>query len=257
MKFGYQLYSALALCKDKAGLVDTLEKIAAVGYDGVEFCDYAGIPAAEMKMLLARLHLEGFNTHVNMGRWLKDPEGEIRYAAEAGIPCVTISWVPPEMRSKEGYTQIKTMVPQLLSWCRQYGIQLMYHNHDFEFVTDANGHYVLDDIMGAAPEFGLELDTFWAYFADVDPLTYMESHKDKLKMIHIKDYEKMDGVPQADGGEAPTFCAIGTGLMDNESILDWAKLNDITWVCVDQDNSQIPELEAARISIESLRQRDK
>lgn len=100
MKFGYQLYSALPLCKDKAGLVDTLEKIAAMGYDGVEFCDYAGIPAAEMKVLLARLHLEGFNTHVNMGRWLKDPEGEIRYAAEAGIPCVTIDTHYPEIQAE-------------------------------------------------------------------------------------------------------------------------------------------------------------
>ena len=65
MKFGYQLYSALTLCKDTAGMVDTLEKIAAVGYDGVEFCDYAGIPAAEMKALLTRLNLEGFNIQVH------------------------------------------------------------------------------------------------------------------------------------------------------------------------------------------------
>lgn len=254
MKFGYQLYSALTLCKDTAGMVDTLEKIAAVGYDGVEFCDYAGIPAAEMKALLTRLNLEGFNTHVNMERWLADPEGEIRYAADAGIPCVTISWVPPEMRDEKGYAQIKAMVPQLLKWCKQHGVQLMYHNHDFEFVKDTNGRYVLDDVLEAAPELSLELDTFWAFFAGVDPLTYMEGHKDKLGMLHIKDYEKLDGVPQAGGGEAPTFCAIGTGLMDNQSIVNWAKANDITWVCVDQDNSQIPELEAAKISIKSMRE---
>ena len=73
-------------------------------------------------------------------------------------------------------------------------------------------------------------------------------------MLHIKDYEKLDGVPQADGAEAPTFCAIGTGRMDNQSIVDWAKDNGITWVCVDQDNSQIPELDAAIISIKSMRE---
>lgn len=253
MKFGYQLYAVHELCKDKAGLTDTLEKIAALGYDGVEFCDYAGIPAPEMKALLTRLNLQGINSHVHMQRWLDDPEGEIRYVAEAGIPCVTISWMPPEKRNEEGYAKIKAMVPQLLKWCKQYGVQLMYHNHEYEFERNTKGQYFLDSVLESDPELGLELDTFWAYFVDVDPLNYMERHKDRLQMIHIKDYEKLDGVPHADGGEVPTFCAIGTGLMDNKSILDWAKANGITWVCVDLDNSQIPALEAARLSIESLR----
>ena len=254
MKFGYQLYSVRALCEEKAGLMNTLENIAAMGYDGVEFCDYAGIPAAEMKALLTRLNLEGFNTHVNMERWLADPEGEIRYAVEAGIPCVTISWIPPELCDDKGYAPIKAMVSQLLKLCKQYGVQLMYHNHEFEFVKDSKGRYFLDGVLESDSELGLELDTFWAFYSGVDPLTYMEGHKDKLEMLHIKDYEKLDGVPREDGTEVPTFCAIGTGLMDNQSIVNWAKANDITWVCVDQDNSQIPELEAAKISIKSMRE---
>lgn len=253
MKFGYQLFSALALCQDRAGMIATMEQIAAMGYDGVEFFSYAGIPASEMKELLARLHLQGFNSHVQIERWEKDAEGEIRYAAEAGIPCVTIPWMPPEMRSDEGYAKIKRMIPDLVRLCRQYGVQLIYHNHDFEFAKTAGGTLVLDDILSADRAVGLELDTFWAHYAGVDPVGYMDSRKGRIKLIHIKDYQKLDGGPVNGGVEMPTFCAIGTGKMENAPIIEWAVANAVEWVCVEQDNSQIPELEAARISIETLK----
>ena len=75
----------------------------------------------------------------------------------------------------------------------------------------------------------------------------------RMKLIHIKDYLALDGGPVAGGLEMPTFCAIGTGKMNNQPIVDWAKSNDIPWICVEQDNSQIPELEAAALSIQALK----
>lgn len=253
MKFGYQLFSALPLCQTKEGMISTMEKLSQLGYDGVEFFSYAGIPAEEMKALLERLHLKGFNSHVQLERWEKDPEGEVRYAAQAGIPCLTIPWLPPEMRNAEGYAKIKAMIPKLLSLCEKYGITLLYHNHHFEFDKTPEGRYVLEDILFADPALGLELDTFWAHYAGIDPAAYMEVQKERMKLIHIKDYLALDGGPVAGGMEMPTFCAISTGKMNNQPIVDWAKANDIAWVCVEQDNSQIPELEAAALSIRALK----
>ena len=81
----------------------------------------------------------------------------------------------------------------------------------------------------------------------------MNCHKDRVKLIHIKDYLKFDGGPIVGGVEMPTFCAVGTGKMQNYPIINWAEMNDIEWICVEQDNSQIPELEAAKISINTLK----
>ncbi|MDD4849738.1 MAG: sugar phosphate isomerase/epimerase [Gemmiger sp.] len=253
MKFGYQLYSARALCSNRAGLVDTIEKIAAMGYDGVEFFQYEGIPATELKALLAGLGLEGFNAHVQLERWEADPEGEARYAAEAGIPCMTIPWLAPALRTAQGLARVRQLVPQLLAQCRAYGVQLLYHNHDFEFAPGTTGRYMLDDILAADPALGLELDTFWALYAGVSPTSYMESHQNRLKLIHVKDYCKLDGGPVNEGRESPTFCAIGTGKMDNAPILAQAQKIGVAWACVEQDNSRIPVLEAAKLSIDSLR----
>lgn len=253
MKFGYQLFSALSLCGDQAGMVSTMERLSQMGYDGVEFFSYAGIPAGEMKALLKKLNLEGFNSHVQLERWEKDAEGEIRYAAEAGIPCVTIPWIPPEQRNAAGFGKIKAMVPELLRLCDQYGITLIYHNHHFEYDKTEAGEYILDDILAADPRLGLELDTFWTYYAGVDPVAYMTAQRERMKLVHIKDYQSLKGGPVSGGMEMPTFCAVGTGKMDNYPIVDWAKANHIQWVCVEQDNSQIPELEAAELSIRALK----
>ena len=94
MKMGYQLYSAQSLCKTKEGLIDTIKKIAAMGYDGVEFCSYQGIAAGEMRELLAGCNLEACNSHVQLERWEADAEGEFIYAKEAGFPGWRPGFVP-------------------------------------------------------------------------------------------------------------------------------------------------------------------
>lgn len=255
MKMGYQLYSAQSLCKTKEGLIDTIKKIAAMGYDGVEFCSYQGIAADEMRELLAGCNLEACNSHVQLERWEADAEGEFIYAKEAGIPCLTIPWLAPGLRTGEGYQKIKDMIPDLIALGRKYGVRLLYHNHDFEFKEDAGGNgYVLDSILSADDSVGLELDTFWAYFAGVDPVDYMEGKKSRLEMIHVKDYESLGGTVSDDGEEVPTFCAIGTGNMNNLRILSCAKALGLSWVVVEQDNSKIDVLESAELSIRGLRQ---
>lgn len=252
MKIGYQLYSALAECQGAEALKDTIQKIAAMGYDGVEFCSYEGIPAGEMKALLAECGIEACNSHVQLERWKADAEGEIRYAAELGIPYVTIPWIAPELRNREGYQEIRSMIPSIAKLCGQYGIKILYHNHDFEFDKEEDGRYVLDVTLDTDDGLGLELDTFWAHYAEVDPSVYMMEKKEKLVMIHIKDYEEFAGGGMAGGQEMPIFCAIGTGKMNNVPIMGCAEKLGVSWVVVEQDNSKIDVFESAEISIKAL-----
>jgi len=35
----------------------------------------------------------------------------------------------------------------------------------------------------------MELDIFWSSYADVEPFAYMEKHKDKLKLLHVKQID--------------------------------------------------------------------
>ena len=53
---------------------------------------------------------------------------------------------------------------------RKLGIQLLYHNHDFEFVK-LDGEYALDVLYSTIPADLLqtEIDTCWVKVAGVDP----------------------------------------------------------------------------------------
>jgi len=252
MKIGYQLFSAISLCQGAKGLKDTIRSIAAMGYDGVEFCSYEGIPANEMKDFLAEQGITAINSHVQMERFLADMEGEVRYAAEAGIPYITLPWVAPDLRNEEGYQKIDEMISKIIDCCKKYNIKLLYHNHEFEFEKSGDT-YILDTILDTQETLGLELDTFWAYYKGINPAAYMKEKRENLVMIHIKDYESFTGGGIAGNQEMPTFSAIGTGNMDNDSVIREAVELGLIWVVVEQDNSKIDVLESAAISIKSLK----
>ena len=252
MKIGYQLYSARELCGGGEALKRTIQVIAAMGYDGVEFYGYEGIPAGELKEFLKECNVEAMNSHVQLERWEADAGRELAYAKEAGIPCVTVPWMAPKIRNPEGFSMVRTLLSKICSLGKAYDIKIAYHNHDFEFAKEAD-RYVLDMILDSDGETGLELDTFWTYYAGVDPVSYMEEKKDRLRMIHVKDYLSLTGGGMAGGQEMPVFSAVGTGKMKNKPILEWAEKNGLPWVIVEQDNSRADILESAKLSLKALK----
>ena len=66
------------------------------------------------------------------------------------------------------------------------GIRLGYHNHSREFYKTSYGKIVFDEII-ARTSIDLEVDTFWLYNAGIDPVPYLEEHKDRIRLIHLKD----------------------------------------------------------------------
>jgi sugar phosphate isomerase/epimerase len=244
MQIGYQLYSALERCQTADGLKKTIREIADIGYHGVEFFSYAGIPADELKSVLAQAGVAGLNSHVSLDRWQNNLDGELEYARLAGIPTLTIPWLAPELRNTGTYEAIAKNVPGWLARCKEAGIAAAYHNHDFEYaVTD--GQEALPGILGADEGLLFELDTFWAMFAGKNPVEEMERWKNRLALIHIKDYTDLGTTP-------PTFCAVGHGKMDNTPIVEKARQLSVPWVVVEQDNSPIDVIDSARLSFETL-----
>jgi sugar phosphate isomerase/epimerase len=212
----------------------------------VEFFNYSGIEANEMKELLRKNNLQALNSHVSLDRWRSNAAGEIRYAQEADIPTLTIPYILPEQRKPEDYRKLIKEIPAWIKEAKQRGIRICYHNHDFEFVL-LDDKPVLDVLL-QCDGLELELDTFWSWFAGADNEIYMQKYKGRLPFIHIKDFIDKDKKP-------PVFCAIGEGKMDNRRILKLAVQYGVEWVVVEQDNSLIEPLESARLSIQNLKRR--
>jgi sugar phosphate isomerase/epimerase len=180
-----------------------------------------------------------------LDRWRSNVAGEIRYAQEAGIPALTIPYIVPEQRTMEDYRRLIEELPSWVSTAKQKGIQICYHNHDFEFVL-LDGKPVLDVFL-QCEGLELELDTFWSWFAGADNELYMRKYQGRLPFIHIKDFIDKDKTP-------PVFCSIGEGKMDNRRIVELAAQYRVGWVVVEQDNSLIDPMESARLSIQTMKE---
>lgn len=78
----------------------------------------------------------------------------------------------------------------------------------------------------------LEVDTFWAFNAGLDPVEFLEAHKDRIRVIHLKDgipsapeCKNFDHVQDATQGKA-----LGEGKAPIARIHDWAKRNGVLMV---------------------------
>ncbi len=250
MKYGYNLFSAWPIVKDRDTLVATLRALKAMGYDGVEFFLYFDIPAAEMKDLLGEIGLEPFSTHPRLTRFFDHLDEEIAYAKAAGIEMLVMPHVVDEERNADYYQKLLAAIPGWRRKCADAGLKLAWHNHDFEFVPYEGHRYLMDAILAADPGVEYEPDTFWTTYAGVDTLAYLEQYRDRIRCVHFKDYAGKTGPGYLD----IDFCAVGEGLVDVEAAAAKAAAIGAQWAVVEQDLHTKDILEDARSSLAFLKQ---
>lgn len=245
MKIGIQLFLLRDKCIDKDSLFNAINSLSNMGYDGVEFFDYCGVKAGELREVIKDTGIEAINSHVSYTKWMENSDREIEYAINAGIKGLTFAWLPPELRNEEVYSWLKDNLPEIAHKCEIVGIKMYYHNHDFEFQKQNGEDYLLDRLLTNDNLVGLQLDTFWVEYAGLNPLEVINKYSKRLGPLHIKDYIEMK--PKI------KFCPIGSGKMGNIAIIEEAKKICLKWIVVDLDDSPIDTLETSRISIDYLK----
>jgi sugar phosphate isomerase/epimerase len=265
MKIGYQLYSARVEAeRDWEG---TLLKLKNIGYEGVEFAGYYGHGAAEVKAYLDSIGLEVASSHVPLRDMIADEDAAIAFHKALGCRYIAVPYLDESRRpGAAGFADTIRRIAAFGSRCKASGIQLVYHNHDFEFVK-MSGEYGLDFLYDAidATLLMTELDTCWIRYAGEDPVEYLRKYRGRSPVVHVKDYVgvKGEGSPYAligvDG--EPTAAAgtfqykpLGYGCQDVKAILDAAKQAGAEWAIVEQDEStERSPLEDAQLSMETVR----
>ncbi len=254
------------MAKDFKG---TLEKVKEAGYDYVEFAGYFGHSAQEVKDILDKLELICCSVHQGPELFIEKGQEAVDYLKTIGAKYCAIPWYGIENYENGNFPKTIAMFEKVGKLLKKNGIQLTYHNHDFEFKL-LDGEYILEKIYAALP--GLiegELDTCWAKYAGVDPVSIIRKYKGKMKTLHLKDFtcNKLASGPvyaliDNSGNEIPTskedngfaFRPLGMGMQDFTAILEAASYCDIDYVIVEQDESKdMPALDAARISRSYLR----
>jgi sugar phosphate isomerase/epimerase len=233
-----QLYTV----RDETGrdFAGTLRRVAQIGYAGVEFAGYGNLTAQEMLALLAGTGLRVAGTHL---RWdaLQGPQLDesIRYCQDINCPFMVLPSLPKEWRTLEKIRGLAPRLDDIGRQCQEYGITFAYHNHDFEF-TRVDGGRLLDYLLEATDPslVKIELDVYWAAYAGVDPVSYLQAHADRVALVHLKDMAADRSMTE-----------VGKGMLDMQHIWAFAQVRGL-WGIVEHDYPQISSLESARISLE-------
>ena len=129
------------------------------------------------------------------------------------------------------------------------GLKPMYHNHYQEFTVSYNGVSVMDYYLTQVdPRLMLKLDVGWAYVGGVDPVDYMEKAKDRIALLHIKDFTEMIQPRYLVNADKETdfgFTAVGTGMLDLKGIFKKALEIGQEWAIVEQDRERVLKWEDA------------
>ncbi|HIW73841.1 MAG TPA: sugar phosphate isomerase/epimerase [Firmicutes bacterium] len=264
-----QLYSVRGdLEKDMEG---TLRAVRAMGYDYVEFAGYAGRTAEEVRALLEETGLRCISVHQGYGVFLEEGgEREVDFLKTIGASFCAVPWMGDGHKGSAAFEKTLADFTRVSGMLKKAGIQLLYHNHDFEF-EKVDGKYKLDWLYESLPADVLqtEIDTCWVRYAGVDPCAYLRQYAGRAPVVHLKDFtcSRMNaGAAYAliddkgNAGEAETagndFCfqPLGMGVQDIPAILAAAEDAGADTVVVEQDDSVgRPPLEAARLSREYLK----
>ena len=267
-KVGVQLYSVRdAMEKDMDA---TLKAIKEMGYDYVEFAGYFGKSAQEVKAILDKYDLQCISVHQAPSLFWEEGQSAIDYLKVIGAKYCAIPWYTVD-EFFNNWDETMDKFTKLGTQLKENGIQLMYHNHDFEFRT-IDGEAILDKMYATIPNDILkpQFDTCWVHYAGNNPAEYLKKYVGKIEVVHLKDFvcEKLGGGPvygliDADGAETKgeskedngfKFMPVGSGIQDWPAILASAEEAGAEVVIVEQDQSLDRDpMEAVKMSREYLR----
>ncbi|WP_019636880.1 sugar phosphate isomerase/epimerase family protein [Paenibacillus fonticola] len=248
VKIGVQLYTLRDLT-DK-DFIGTLREVSKLGYQGVEFAGYGGLEASALKAVLDELGLQAVGSHIGMDRLLKALPEEIAYNKVLGNRNLIIPWYEDnKLKDPEQRAQFVTNLAEIGQRCLEAGMQLLYHNHEFELLIEVDGEPVLDALYSSIDEkiLQLELDSCWVHYAGFNAAEYIRKYEGRLPLLHLKDMRR-----DAEGNV--TTVELGQGEVNLRKIADAAVSSNVEWLVVEQDECPNPPLESIATSMEWLRQ---
>lgn len=241
---GIQLYTVRSVMDGDVAPV--LQQIADIGYATVETAGFYGL---EPQALRERFEAAGLQTpsgHYPLQQLRDDLDGLAGMAQALGQSYVVCPYLTEDQRGDmDTYRALADEFNAFGRRLAEHDLQFAYHNHDFEFETfggDTPAYDVL--IENTDPELvNFEMDLYWVYKADRDPLDYFERYPGRFPLFHLKD-----------GTAAPekAMVDVGAGAIDFAGILARADQAGLQYAFVEHDNPEGDPIASIRNSFQHL-----
>jgi sugar phosphate isomerase/epimerase len=240
-RIGMQLYTVRDLMK--TDFEGTLAKVAAIGYNEVEFAGYFDHKPQDVRAMLDKLHLTSPSEHVSyevvQNQW---PE-TLDAAHTVGHKFIVCPSIDDSQRKKvEAWKKAAEVFNRAGEASQKAGIQFAYHNHYWEFepLPDNGGKFAYDMLLAETdPKLvKMEMDLCWITIAGQDPLTYFNKYPGRFPLVHVKDWTKgPDGKMGEKDGE---MADVGSGAIDWKRIFAQSKKAGIQHYFVEHDEPKAP-----------------
>lgn len=242
--------------KDPAG---TLAQVAAMGYNSLEGATYTGtqnfygMEAKDFAALLKKNKLIMPSSHYRLGEEktngqdvkgtiLHDWDKAVEDAKTVGIKYMVCAFLSPEERGDlNHYKYIAEQLNKAGERCKKSGIQLCYHNHDFEFAAQ-DGKLPYDILLNDTDPnlVKMEMDIYWVEKAGKDPVTLINQHPGRFPLWHVKDM---------DNTSDKAFTEVGNGTINFKGIFAQANKAGLKYFFVEQDKTPGSPFDSIKKSI--------
>lgn len=194
-----------------------LRRIRALGYRLIELAGYYGMPAQEWRYILDETGLTVVGAHVPLESLTRRFEEEVEFQHVIGNPRVVVPSLPQEYRVQDGFERAAQLLDRLGQRLSDHGIELLYHNHDFEFRVFDDGRTGMDILFGRTDvdHVGFEVDVGWTETAGSSAVEFLKENATRVRALHLKEIRRRDGA----------LVPIGQGDIDFPAIIPLAIKN--------------------------------
>lgn len=232
----------------------TLKKIAKMGFNEVEAYgwDFYGMNPKPFKTFITDLGLRMRSAHGAIMK--KNPlevtppnlQESIDRAKEAGLKYYIIPYM--EQANYNTLDNCKRTAEYLNMYgemCKKSDLQLLYHNHDFEFQTIENTT-VYEILLNNTDSNNLkfELDLYWINKAGKNPIDLFKKYQKRFPLWHVKDQHK----------SLNESTEIGNGNINFAKIFKHSDLAGLELHVIEQENYQgKSQFESAKICLKNFK----
>jgi sugar phosphate isomerase/epimerase len=264
LPIGLQLYSVRDLLpKDYEG---TLRQLGALGYREVEAAGFFGHTPSEVKQAMDHAGLNCVSAHYPLRDLLPKVDEVIQFGKDLGLKYIVCAspWLKDPSRVKGPGSRAARDAMTLEDWrwnadqfnrigerVNAAGIRFAYHNHTAEF-REEKGVVFYDELMRLTDpaKVRFEMDCGWVVVGGKNPADYLRRYPERISMLHVKEFNLNGWKP---GSETPPSTEMGRGSIDYRPIFEAAKKAHIDHAFVEQEEFDLPPMEALKIDADYMR----
>lgn len=240
MKIAVQLYTLRDLIHNGDDLLAILGEVKKLGFDGVEFAGYQGLPAETLKKRLDEVGLVPVGSHIGLDDWRADKiEKTIAYQKALGAKAAGIGGC--DTSNEAALSDMLSVMGSAYKRAAKDGITVYFHTHTGEF-KPTEGSSVNEDIIDRIKKVcATQIDTYWSFYAGVDTCRFLRDNREHIPFIHVKD--GLDGKPKA----------LGEGNNELDNIINTAREIGLEWIILENDDPEPDGLSDIARSMKWLR----